>query len=63
MGTSEKKRAREQNAAARRERAVKKRTEKSAVTRGAMSGSSTGAIGTGTPEGTGSDEIASRDTS
>jgi hypothetical protein len=35
MGSTERKRAREQNAAARRERAVKKRTEKSAVPSGA----------------------------
>jgi hypothetical protein len=35
MGSSEKKRAREQNAAARRERVVKRRTEKSAAPGGA----------------------------
>jgi hypothetical protein len=46
MGSSEKKRAREQSAAARRDRAAKKRTEKSAVTRGAMSSRRGEAAGT-----------------
>jgi hypothetical protein len=47
MGSSEKKRAREQSAAARRDRVVKKRTEKSAATRGATSGAAGEAAATG----------------
>jgi hypothetical protein len=45
MGSSEKKRAREQSAAARRERAVKRRMEKSAVPSGADGSSWTVRVG------------------
>jgi hypothetical protein len=47
MGSTEKKRAREQSAAARRERAVKKRTEKSAVPSG--TGEALGTVRVGMP--------------